>query len=180
MLTNADFSILGPSGNPTTHVGLGPMGSSAADSWSVWHNTTGVSTTQLVDTSNLLPMTAPTGATTGILLTSTAANNGLFQTFGGNPSVASFDVWVWVLQGQVTIGLGNGGSTMGSVTSIGINHWEHLSTLNSTSPANEAIIYSVGPAVYYATSANVDLVPEPASLAVLGIGAITLLRRRRK
>jgi len=123
---------------------------------------------------------APTGATTGILVTSTAGNNGLVQTFGGGPLSVTFDAWVWVLQGQVSIGVGNGSSTMGTATSAGINSWQHLSAINTTSPADHAVIFSVGPAVYYVTSANVDLVPEPASFAVLGFGLLALARRRRK
>lgn len=179
LLTNSDFSVVGSNGSPTTHIGTGNVGWSAADSWFMWHNTNGVSTTQLVDTSNLLPSVAPSGATTGILVTSTAANNGLVQTFAGTPNV-SFDAWVYVLQGQVTIGVGNGGSTMGSANSTGTGSWLHLSTTNTTSPANEAIIYSTGPAIFYVTSATVNPVPEPASIAAIGIGVVALIRRKRR
>ncbi len=179
LLLDSNFSVVGPNGSPTTHIGTGNVGWSAADSWFMWHNTNGVSTTQLVDTSNLLPSVAPSGATTGILVTSTAANNGLVQTFTSTPNV-TFDAWVYVLQGQVTIGVGNGGSTAGSANSTGTGSWLHLSTVNSTSPADEAIIYSTGPAVYYVTSATVNPVPEPASIAAISLGVAALIRRKRR
>lgn len=180
LLANGDFSVIGPNGSPTVHVGLNGLGSSSADSWSVWHNNNAVTTTQLVTTSNLLPAGVPTNATTGMLVTSTGASNGVFQTFGSNPANAFFDVYVWVLQGQVTIGAGNGGATVGTVNSSGINQWEHLATASSGSPVNQVIIYSTGPAVFYVASANVDAVPEPASMAVLGLGVVALARRKRK
>jgi hypothetical protein len=180
LLSNADFSVVGPNGSPTVHIGVNGLGSSSADSWSVWHNNNAVTTTQLVNSSNLLPAGVPTGATTGMLVTSTGASNGLFQTFGSNPANAFFDVYVWVLQGQVTIGAGNGGSTVGTANSTGINQWEHLVTASSSSPVNQVIIYSTGPSVFYVASANVSTVPEPATMAVLGLGAVALMRRRRK
>ncbi|MBI1334702.1 MAG: PEP-CTERM sorting domain-containing protein [Armatimonadetes bacterium] len=180
LIQNSDFSLVGPNGSPTTHVGIGAMGSSSADFWAVLHNTNGVTTTQLVDTGNLLPAVAPTGATTGILMTSTAANNGLIQKFSNVNDPATFDVWVWVLQGQVSIGIGAGASTVTSATSSGINYWQHLTAVNNDSLSNNVVIYSAVPSVYYATSANVSTVPEPASIAVLGLGALALVRRRRK
>jgi hypothetical protein len=180
LLSNSDFSIVGPNGSPTVHVGLNGLGSSSADSWSVWHNNNAVTTTQLVTTSNLLPAGIPTAATTGMLVTSTGASNGIFQTFGSNPANAFFDVYVWVLQGQVTIGAGNGGSTVGTANSTGINQWEHLVTASSSSPVNQVIIYSTVPSVFYVASANVSTVPEPATMAILGLGVLALARRRRK
>jgi hypothetical protein len=142
----------------------------------VWHNNSGVSTTQLGNTSNLLPSVAPTGATTGMLVTSTAADNGLVQTFATLPS-ASFDAWVYVLQGQVSIGIGNGGSTTGTAFSSSTGTWQHLSA-NSNSASNEVIVYSSGPAVYYVTSAVA--VPEPAGFAILAIGVAALVMRKRR
>ena len=180
LLTNPDFAIVGPTGPSTVNTGFGNVGWSGGQDWFVWHNTAGTSTTRLVDISNVMPPGVPSGATTAIHMTADGPSNGLVQLFGGNPPNAEFDAWVYVVSGQVGLGVGNGGSTATTVASTTLGKWEHLFTLNNTSPANEATIYSTGPTEYFVTSANVEAVPEPASLAVVGLGVVALLRRRRK
>ena len=180
LLTNSDFAIVGPSGPSTVNSGALNVGWSAAQDWFVWNNTAGTSTTRLVDISNVMPPGVPSGATTAIHMTADGPQNGLVQLFGGNPNNAEFDAWVFVVSGQVGLGLGNGGSTNTTVVSSTLGQWEHLFTLNNTSPANEATIYSTVPTEYFVTSANVEAVPEPASIAAIGLGVVALIRRRRK
>ena len=88
------------------------------------------------------------------------AGDGLVQVFGAygtGPTHVLESVWVYVVHGQVGIGVGNGGDTSISATSSTHGQWEHLVGTNSVSPANEFTLYSTDPngAEFYADDAIV-------------------------
>ena len=71
--------------------------------------------------------------------------DGLVQVFGPfntGPAKVLASVWVYVVHGQVGIGVGNGGDTSISAKSSVLGQWQQLVTFNSVAPANEFVLYS--------------------------------------
>ena len=180
LLSNPGFETPSGFGN-TVLVGSDLSGNSAAQDWLMWNNTNAVSSTGLY--------TPPPGlagsGTYSILVTTSGDDNGIYQTFlPGNtgPNSAIGSVWVYVLQGSVGMGTGNGGDTLLDTTTSVHDQWVQLSAPNGVSPANEFIVYSAsaGGATFYVDNADVEAVPEPAAWAGLALGAVALVRRRAK
>ena len=165
LLSNGSFEDVASVSSPTTFTGQFSGGSSAADSWLVWNNIFGTTTTEL------LPSTLPNGGSQMIHVNTTSNRNGLFQVFlplnTGPDSVIS-SAWVYTISGIVGIGTGNGGSTARDVFSSTTGQWEFLEAANGISPANEFIIYSASQdgAEFYVDLASVEpsAVPEPGAL----------------
>ncbi len=153
-LANSSFEVVGPIGAQTSFTGAGGGGHSAADSWTVFNNTAGTTTTELTGS------TLPKAGARMIHVTTDGARNGLVQVFGpyntGSPSVLA-QVRVFVVSGQVGAGTGNGGNTGLDTLSTTTGQWELLQAPNHFSPANEFIVYSAnGPAEFYVELASVS------------------------
>ena len=162
-------------GSSTTFTGLKSGGSSAADGWRIWNNSFATTAT------DLLPSTLPSGGSQMIHVDTTGNNNGLFQVFlpfntGPNSVISS--AWVYVINGKVGLGTGNGGNTGLNVISSTTGEWEFLEAVNGVSPANEFIIYSASQngAEFYVDLASVELAPNPTdvpeSSVTFGLAAI--------
>lgn len=191
LLSNGFFDTVGPSGpsvaftgqyffddayNPARFVG----GPSAAANWGIWNNTLATTTTTLV------PSTLPGGGPTMVHVVTTGTNNGLLQSFlpyGTGTQQTDGSVAVYVNNGRVGIGTGNGLYTNFDGFSTGVGAWEFPSAHNGASPANEFLIYSTGgPADFYVGAATVSPVPEPGTLLLLatGIGIPLWMSRARR
>ncbi|WP_437707298.1 hypothetical protein WMF45_26555 [Sorangium sp. So ce448] len=102
-----------------------------------------------------------------LLVSATTTNGGIAQQYWTsassppNNAYLRFSVWVYTVTGQVTIGLGSGGTGYTTRTSTQTGKWEYLQTCG-TSFNNEVFIYTIGgPAVYYVDDANVSATPSP-------------------
>ncbi|WP_437520339.1 hypothetical protein WME79_26485 [Sorangium sp. So ce726] len=102
-----------------------------------------------------------------LLVSATTTNGGIAQQYWTsaspppNNAYLRFSVWVYTVTGQVTIGLGSGGTGYNTRTSTQAGKWEYLQTCG-TSFNNEVYIYTIGgPAVYYVDDANVSATPSP-------------------
>jgi hypothetical protein len=159
VLSNPNFNIVGPNGPSTTFTGTGYGGYSSAANWTVFNNKSATTNTKLV------PSTFPSGGSQMIHVTTTSDSNGLVQVyraFNTGPKRAIAGIWVFVRNGKVGMGIGNGGNTSIATNTISstINQWEHLQSQNLNAPANEFIIYSIdGPADFYVASACITEVP---------------------
>lgn len=142
LLINGSFEKGGPKGFFTSTVLDPATGASAASAW-----TTRVAGHGAVTTTSLLTTTYKNGGvgnTKMIHVTTTAPGNGLVQVFTPSPVVpeAIFTVRVFIVQGSVAIGIGNGGSTGATAFSDVIGTWLTLTGGESTSPVTEIVIYS--------------------------------------
>jgi hypothetical protein len=127
----------------TTFTGKGGS-PAAAKRWEAFNNT------QATTTTDLLPTTLPAGLRPGkrmIHVVTTGANNGLDQQFGKvgkGPAQASFSVRVYVVQGSVGAGIGNGGNTSLTASDSKPGKWVNLhgSSGGTQTPVNNFIIYA--------------------------------------
>jgi hypothetical protein len=86
--------------------------------------------------------------------------NGMVEQWrpSGGPAACSFSVWVYVVQGSVQVGVGNGGSTTATASDTTLGKWVKVTGSNSTSPCNEITVYSKSAGVandWYFQSATV-------------------------
>ena len=180
-IVNPDFAV---GGSDTTLTGTSVVAPSAASNWGIYIGATGTTLSGLATSGTNLPTGVPGGVTTGIKVTASAAGGGLVQQWAADntgPNSAAMSVYVYVVQGSVGIGCGNGGSTTLSGASTTTGKWELISTTNNNSPVNEATIYATSAnTIFFTTHAVVSSVPEPASFLALGLGATVLVRRRKK
>ena len=73
---------------------------------------------------------------------------GIVQVFGPQntgPTKVLAAVWVYVVHGQVGMGVGNGGNTTANIKSSTQGQWEHLIGYNAIMPANEFVLYGQDP-----------------------------------
>ena len=132
--------------------GCNQPGSSAAANWFVYINGCGEVTTTLV------PSTDPNGKAYMMHVTASVENAGIDQS--GTFNVASTLTWVsvYINNGCVKMGTGNGGSTGLDEATCETGRWFHFARVpNGNSPANEIVIYAfMGPADFYVEKAVVE------------------------
>jgi RHS repeat-associated protein len=140
-----NWSFDDPGAGPTTltttpEQPFGP-GACAAPGWSVWNNVAATTTTEIKKS------TLPQGQGGSMLhVTSSGAGCGVVQTFGESgtgPDRVVASVWLFIVQGRVAIGTGNGGDTIPDAYCDQIGQWVLVSAGNQRTPANEFIVYSV-------------------------------------
>ena len=106
LLSNGNFETMGPS-NQTFHNGTGALGSSAAESWGVFHNTNGSTETNWLtyDEAGLLPFIGQDTATDHVLRAEVShIGNGLVQVWSPlntGPPAAIGSVWIHTNPGQI-------------------------------------------------------------------------------
>jgi hypothetical protein len=134
LLTNPGFEQAGPDGPywDSRNVGKKP----AAAGWGTYIQP---SVQNPVITEDLLPSTCPGGGTRMLHVTLNGTG-GIVQTFT-NPAHANFSVWVFVVKGKVGAGAGHGGNQGPTKFAGQAGTWQHLTGSQSTSPANEFIVY---------------------------------------
>jgi len=169
-LQNSGFEIVGPLGPITVSSPPAPGGGghSAADGWGVFHNT--VPASGATTTTSLVPTTRP--FSNGVRMIRVDVDqplNGIVGVKGpfnsGSPQGIG-SAWVYVVNGVVGMGTGNGGNTGFDAMTTTTGAWEHLQAPNGQSPFNEIIFYSVGgPAVFFVDDAGMDEVQEPNTTA---------------
>lgn len=180
LLQNPGFE----SGSSGTYVysGVGG-GTSGADYWGAWSS---ISTNTL--TTGLVTSTLSGGGSNMLQVSTTTDNSGIYQLFNGDPISINASTWVFVVSGQVGVGVvGNGGVYWGAFSSG--TGWQQLSLSGASGPYTEIIIYATSPGGATFSVDNTSLVdpplpliptPEPASVILLGSGVAALLTRRRK
>jgi len=204
LVLNPSFENVGPSGADTS---LGPAASppdapSGAASWLIWNNAGLTPTTSTAYCANgsadpackvgAFQPTAIDGTHTLHVVTD-SVSSGVFQQFlpvNTGPMDVVWSIWIYVVIGQVGVGVGNGGGThpVGAAQETNTTGaWEQLVSQNdpTNSPANEITIYSTSSgANFYVDAASVAsfTAPEPASIFGAASGLLLLagyrLRRR--
>lgn len=108
------------------------------------------------------------GGATSMLVTATTTNGGVGQQYmpnGPTPLHQRFGVWLYVVAGQVTIGLGNASTGFATAYSdpAKTNQWQYVSvcappTRNIYSNTNQVVLYTTNgkPAIFYADDADVS------------------------
>jgi hypothetical protein len=152
-LVNASFETVGSLGTPVVATGYRGQGPSAAESWNVFHNTFGITTTELVQGG------VPNGGSMMLHVVTDGANNGIAQVWGppgSGSACVTHGVWIYVVSGAVYTGAGNHGQTGPDAYSALTGAWEFVQGTNTFCPANAYIIYSAnGGADFYVDLANV-------------------------
>lgn len=193
LLTNGSFEqIRDPNENPTHFNGI-QGGNSAATGWTVWHNTNGSTSTQVMSyfEAGLPDSDASKQGENLIHVETSHAGNGLVQAFllpNTGPNQVVGEAYIWVQSGIVGVGIGNGGNTQYTdFTDPGLNGiaWQKMNFGNAQSPANEIIFYAApsatgGSAEFYVDLASVSAIPEPASFGLLSAGLLGMVVRRRR
>jgi hypothetical protein len=192
LVLNPSFELIGPDGADTS---LGPAASppdapSGAASWLIWNNaglTPTTSTAYCVNASadpackiGAFQPAAVDGTHTLRVVTD-SLGSGIYQQFlplNAGPMDVAWSIWIYVVSGQVGVGVGNGGGThpaaanqLTSTTGV----WEQLVSQNdpTNAPANEITVYSVSQgANFFVDLADVET-PEPGT--VFGAASALLL-----
>lgn len=120
------------------------------------------------------------------LISVTVGNSGglaqIFLPANTGPTLGFAEAAVYVINGTVSMGTGNGGSTGLNTSTGGVTgQWIILSAPLGNTPANMFILYGTPGAQFYVAGADVTSTPEPGSVALLGTGLIGiagLLRRK--
>jgi hypothetical protein len=153
VLVNSSFETVGPLGSSVVVTGFRGQGASAAQSWNIFHNTLGTTTTELIQGG------VPNGGSTMLHVVTDGANNGIAQVWGppgSGPACVTHGVWIFVVSGAVYTGAGNHGQTGADAFSTATGTWEFVQGTNTFCPANAFIIYSAnGGADFYVDLANV-------------------------
>lgn len=122
----------------TTFTGQGLGGSSAAAYFYVYN------LPQMTTTTDLLPTTLANAGARMMHIVTSAGEGGIVQEplLGNGPPTAHFSVWVFVVQGQAGVVLGNSSGSEG-ISSRSTTHgrWEQLTGTNTNSPVQELAIY---------------------------------------
>jgi len=152
LVKNGSCAQASPSGSYGSFTGNYDGPSSFAD-WEVFNNTTATTTT------DILPSSRPHPPATMCHVVTYGTNNGVDQvisSFNTGPSAATFSVWVYVVQGEVGIGAGNGGDTGFTALDDTPGKWVDVTGTQSASPVNNFIVYSFGSGVsdFYFESAT--------------------------
>jgi hypothetical protein len=153
LLVNAEFETAGSLGPAVESTGYALVSESAAADWYVFHNTAGTTYTEL------MPSTIQPG---GLMLKvkTTGASNGIEQVMGAfdtGPACAKTGVWVYIEEGAILTGAGNGGQTAADVFLTTTGEWVFVEAQNTLCPVNLFIIYSASPgAIFYVDGASVE------------------------
>lgn len=153
LLLNADFETAGSLGPAVESNGYTLIGESAAKDWYVFHNTAGTTVTELI------PSTIQPG---GLMLKvkTTGGSNGIEQVLGAfdtGPACVKTGVWVYIEEGAILTGAGNGGQTGADTIITTTGEWIFVEAQNSFCPVNLFIIYSASPgAIFYVDAAAVE------------------------
>jgi MYXO-CTERM domain-containing protein len=191
LIQNGDFSVVGPDGNPVTSTSLFPGPCAAAD-WETFQNLPNTETyTEITSPPSGLPTGTATclyfGAPTGFTNQDSEISQS-FAAYGAGPKAVTISAWVYLMKGVVGIGVGHGGNT-GYLTSTAVlNQWVYLTATHVDAGGNDEFIagnsfFNSDHKVtdFYITDVSVtQSTPEPAPFAVMGFGAVALLRRRKK
>ncbi len=180
LLLNGDFSNPGI-GATASFTGLYP-GPCAATDWEVFNNYYGITNTEI-----RTPIgTLPTGTPTSLFFASTAENSEIAQVFGGaNGGHTYASAWVYLIRGNVGLGIGDGGATGYESMDTTTRQWVHL-TAENTGVTNEFIVGDTGlsdGAEFYVADASVVNrgTSTPSPMAVLPfVSGLAFLRRRRR
>jgi hypothetical protein len=184
--------------------GCGPAGgASAATGWNIWNNDTNATTTTQLCTATACDGGAPFGSAPGtlppapidglytlhVVTTATDHNNGIYTTFAPIAGPTLDSIWVYVVQGGVAEGAGNGGATqLNSATAIPTGSWQQLVSTSPGGSVNEMIVYATKdatPAEFYVDAASVTsfaastAAPEPSSMVLLLFPLAGLLLRKK-
>jgi hypothetical protein len=183
LVLNPSFELIGPDGADTS---LGPAASppdapSGAADWLIWNNAGLTPTTSTAYCANggVDPACKASGfqppavdGTHILHVVTDSSSSGVFQQFlpvNTGPMDVVWSIWIYVVSGQVGVGVGNGGGThpaaanqLTSTTGV----WQQLISQNdpTNAPANEITIYSITPgANFFVDAADVEA-PEPGTL----------------
>jgi hypothetical protein len=160
LLANPSFNAVGPQGASTTLSvpgnGNSAAGQSAAAGRTTWVTRGGTVSSQLV-ASDLVP-----GG--HMLQVKVVGGAGLVRQFITTqaikpPELAYACVWIKLVAGGVSVGLGHGGNTHAEVALLEPRHtWQRLEVSNGVAPATELIVYPYGGgnAEFYVESAAVE------------------------
>jgi len=161
LVTNGRFEL--PGDGPTRSSAVGMQAPTAAAGWSTWNNDPVETATDLV------PSTLP-GYGGGMLHVTVAGTrlvngSGVYRPYAAvdtGPTAVRAQVWLYVVNGQVGIGTGNGGHTgIDAVTST-TGRWQLLTAVNGVRPVNEVIIYAINQsAEFYIGAVTVTSTPSP-------------------
>ena len=171
-----DSSFTGPTYAASISGGGG--GNSSADQWYLYNNANTTTSTEL------LTSTDPIGQGTMIHLTTGAADCGLYQVFPTlNGTFTSFKVDVKVNRGGLMFATYTNGGTVRtsevhSNASL-LGSWQTL-TLTFSGNTDELVLYSNSNNGLDAYIDNLQVVPEPATLSLVGIGLVGLFGRRKR
>jgi hypothetical protein len=183
LVLNPSFELIGPDGADTS---LGPASSppdspSGAADWLIWNNAGLTPTTSTAYCANAdsdpackigsFQPTAVDGTHT-LHIATDSPGSGIYQQFlpvNTGPMDVVWSIWIYVVSGQVGVGVGNGGAThpVGAdqlTNTIGL--WQQLisQTDPTNTPANEITVYSVGQGANFFVDAVVVDNPEPANI----------------
>ncbi len=151
----------------TPAVCSGATGTTSASAyWTTWANTA------LSQVSSWIA-TSPDGNYTANLVYAGGYADGLVQVLSQSPmswvgvpqntwtDMNSVGVWVWVVQGEVTVQFGNGGAAGGPLhTSQGTGSWEWIGGCGRGDGLNtEVTIYATEPSIYYVDDASISYDP---------------------
>jgi len=139
---------------------------SASQYWTTWANT------PLTQVSSWIA-TSPDGTYTANLVYAGGGGDGLVQVLSQSPTqwvgvpqytwtdMNSVGAWVWVVQGEVSIQLGNGGAAGGPPhSSQSTGSWEWIGGCGRADGLNtEITVYAHGPAIYYVDDATISYDP---------------------
>lgn len=139
LVPNHSFEATGPFGTFTSTTSIAFAQQSAASNWLVWNNTYGTTTTDILNT------TLYGGGYKMLHVTTEGHNNGLSQQWSTpitGACAARFAVWVFVVRGQVGVGLGRDGNTVTTAFTTTTGRWELLQGGGTIGPVAQLIIYA--------------------------------------
>jgi len=154
-----------PLGDPATTLAscspdVGAVGMSASAYWTTYGNTmrTSISSWLVTHPSGPLSNLVATGGGQGGLVQVLRDTSGNLVPQGTITNVNRVSAWVYVIAGQASIQIGDGGSGGGTTGVSQFSHqWEYISGCGRLDMRNnEVVIYGTGPAVFYVEDASIS------------------------
>jgi len=186
-VVNGSFETTAAGGPNSTLVnsdGSNQTGLSGADGWSTFLYSAGVLDTNQVPAGTQAPLLAGQGNFM-LYVSNSGATGGIYQD-PNLPAGTTYTAYVYVVSGEVALQSFDGNyDTSAIATATGA--WQQLSITTTFDGASILIgtdnfnsgAVSSGPSQYYVDLVEAQAVPEPASLAVLAIGIVALIARKR-